>query len=131
MDIDGIVVELDYKKEEISPGVFKNEWGNIIKFSKEFHAMSEGCIKSLNDLEKYEPPDPLASHRFDKWDKTFDEHNGKKGLILHLNDVFSIPRSLLGYEELFMSIASNPKLVEGLVELSVDYNLSLNRLFYQ
>jgi uroporphyrinogen decarboxylase len=125
MKIDGIVVELDYKKEEISPGVFKDEWGNIIKFSEEFHAMSEGCIRSQKDLEKYEPPDPLDAHRFDSWDKAYNKHKGEKALVLHLNDVLSIPRNLLGYEDLFINIALNPTLVKDLVELSVELNLKL------
>src|SRR5665647_2008310 len=55
LDIDAVVVELQYKKEEISPGVFKDEWGNIIKFSKEFHALSEGCIRSAEDFKKFIP----------------------------------------------------------------------------
>jgi len=125
MDIDGIVVYPDYKKEEIEPGVFRDEWGNTIKYSKETIPISEGCIKTLEDLKKYQPPDPVAPHRLDTIRKSLKLHAGRKAVIIHLNDVFSIPRNLLGYEDLFINIANNPKLIEVLVSLSVDYNLAV------
>ncbi|MHB1377678.1 MAG: hypothetical protein ACYCXB_09720, partial [Candidatus Humimicrobiaceae bacterium] len=125
LDIDGVVVELYYKTEEIKPGVFKDEWGNIIKFSEEFHSLSEGCIRSDEDFKKFQPPEPLASGRFDPFEKAKMIHGDKRALIIHLNDVFSIPRNLLGYENLFMNIAANPKLVKELVDMSAEFNLAL------
>jgi uroporphyrinogen decarboxylase len=127
-DLDAIITEVDYKKEEISPGVFKDEWGNIIKYTNEDHPISEGCIKTLDDFKKYEPPDPAASHRFDSFENNVKKHNGKKALILHLNDVLTIPRNLLGYENLFINIAINPELINKLVELSVEINIELAKI---
>ncbi|MHB1334769.1 MAG: uroporphyrinogen decarboxylase family protein [Candidatus Humimicrobiaceae bacterium] len=127
LDIDAVVVELYYKKEEITPGVFKDEWGNIIKFSDEFHALSEGCIRSDEDFKKFEPPEPLAFGRFDPFEKAKLIHGGKRALVIHLNDVFSIPRNLLGYENLFINIAANPKLVKEFVDMSAEFNLALAR----
>ncbi len=126
MEIDAAIVELDYKKEEIEPGIFRDEWGNKIEYSEEFHSLSiEGCIRTNKDFDKYSPPDPLVPYRFDPFEKAKTYHAGKKAIIIRLNDVLSIPRNLLGYENLFMNIASNPTLVKNLVELSVDYNLML------
>lgn len=126
MDIDACIVELDYKKEEIEPGIFRDEWGNKIEYSEEFHSLSiEGCIKTNKDFDKYSPPDPLAPHRFEPFEKARMYHDNKKAIIIRLNDVFSIPRNLLGYENLFLNIASNPALIRDLVELSVEYNLIL------
>ena len=125
MNIDGIAVEVNYIKEEIESGVFKDEWGAIERFTKEQHSISEGCIKTQQDFNKYEPPDPGASYRLEKLVEVIKKHKGKKAIILHLNDALSIPRNLLGYERLFMTIASNPDLVKKLVNLSVDYNLEL------
>jgi uroporphyrinogen decarboxylase len=125
MDLDAFVVYLDYVREEIGPGMFKDEWGNIVKMTEEEHTIAEGCIKTIDDLKKYEPPDPRAFHRYKTLDKILHKHSGKKAIILHLNDVFSIPRNLLGYEQFLLSIVDNPKLVIGLVELSVEINLTL------
>lgn len=127
MNIDGIVVEVNYIKEEIKSGVFKDEWGTIERFTEEQHSISEGCIKTQQDFNKYEPPDPRASYRLKELVRVIKKHKGKKAIILHLNDALSIPRNLLGYERLFMNIASNPNLVKKLVNLSVDYNLELAR----
>lgn len=125
LDIDAVVVELQYKKEEIASGVFKDEWGNIIKFSEEFHALSEGCIRSVEDFRNFVPPEPLAPGRFEPFESAKARHGGKRALIVHLNDVFSIPRNLLGYENLFMNIASNPDFVRELVDMSAEFNLTL------
>jgi len=125
MDLDAIVVELDYKKEEIAPGVFKDEWGNLIKFSEEFHALSEGCIKTYKDFKRWDPPEPIALHRFNPFEEAKKRHGGKKALVIHLNDVFSIPRNLLGYGNLFISIASEPRMVKEIVDISAEFNLAL------
>lgn len=126
MNLDAVCIDLDYKKEEIEPGVFRDEWGALKKFSTEEHSVPfKGCIKTLEDFKKYEPPDPYSPNRFITLEKALNEHKGKKAIILHLNDVVSIPRSLLGYEEFLMAILAEPELVKNLVELSVDINLKL------
>ncbi len=127
-DIDAIIVSVEYDKEKISENVYKDEWGNIIKFTAEEHSVSEGCIKNERDLKKYDPPDPKKPSRFKKIEKIIEKHKNKKAIILHLNDVFSIPRNLLGYENLFMNIASNPKLINELIDLSININLELARI---
>lgn len=49
----------------------------------------------------------------------------KLAVIVHLNDVFSLPRYLLGYENLLMAIAAEPELVRAIVDMSVDINLAM------
>ncbi|HEX9117156.1 MAG TPA: uroporphyrinogen decarboxylase family protein, partial [Anaerolineae bacterium] len=51
----------------------------------------------------------------------------ERAIIVHLNDVFSLPRYLMGMENLLVSIAADPELVGALVNMSVDYNLALAR----
>ena len=48
-------------------------------------------------------------------------------MIVHLNDVFSLPRYLMGYEDLLIAIAADPELVSALVDLSVKINLEMAR----
>jgi uroporphyrinogen decarboxylase len=50
---------------------------------------------------------------------------GDKAVIIHLNDVFSLPRYLLGMENVLMSLATQPELIQALVNLSVDINLKI------
>jgi len=44
---------------------------------------------------------------------------------VHLNDVLSLPRNLMGFENLMAAFGEAPELVRGLVELSVKTNLEL------
>ena len=80
---------------------------------------------SAEDFKNFEPPEPLAAGRFDPFENAKLRHGGKRALIVHLNDVFSVPRNLLGYENLFMNIASDADLVKELVDMSAEFNLSL------
>ncbi len=126
MDLDAICVDLNYKSEEIEPGLFKDEWGMIKSYSEEAHSFPvSGPIKTLKDLEDYEPPNPHAPERYKTLEARLAEHGGKKAVILHLNDVFSIPSRLMVFEEFLMSIVIEPKLIEGLIDISVDVNLAM------
>jgi uroporphyrinogen decarboxylase len=126
MDIDAFVIEIDYIKKEIEPGVFRDEWGTIERSTGEAHTISsKGCIKTIDDFKKYNPPDPYASYRYKTIEEMILKHKDKKAVIVRLNDVFSIPRNLLGYEDLFINIASNPALIQGLIDMSIEYNTIL------
>ena len=39
--------------------------------------------------------------------------------------MFSIPRNLLGYENLFINIASNPNFIRNIIDMSAEYNIAL------
>jgi uroporphyrinogen decarboxylase len=126
MDLDAICVDLDYKSEEIEPGLYKDEWGMIKSYSAESHSFPvSGPIKTLGDLEQYVPPNPHVAERYKTLESKLAQHKGKKAVILHLNDVFSIPSRLMVFEEFLMSIVLEPKLVEGLIDLAVDVNLAM------
>jgi uroporphyrinogen decarboxylase len=125
MEIDGLTVDINYREEEIGPGIFKNEWGNIIEYSGEHLGMSKGCIRTIKDLNRYEPPNPTDSYRFKTLSRAQKIHKGKKAIILHLNDVISIARDLLGFQNLMENILLNPLLVRDIVELAVQFNIKL------
>lgn len=126
MDLDAICVDLNYTKVEIEPHVYQDEWGMVKKDTGEAHTFPvRGPIKTLKDLKKYEPPDPYIPERYISLERMLAEHRGQKAVILHLNDVFSIPSRLMVFDDFLMSTVDNPKLIEGLVELSVEVNLQL------
>ena len=126
MDLDAVCVSINFKQEELEPGLFRDEWGIIQKYNGEDHAYPiSGPIKSLNDFKKYVAPDPHIAERFLTLEQKQLRHKGKKAVLLHLNDVFSIPSRLFGFENLLMALTDDPKLVHELINLSVDYNLEL------
>jgi len=125
MGLDAILTGPDYAKEQIGPRRFKNEWGTISEKSTEEHGVVvDGPIKTLDDFKNYEPPDPHAAGRFDSIERTVKRYKGKYAIGVHLNDVLSVPRGLMGFENLMMAFAE-PELIRGLVDLSVRVNIEL------
>ncbi|MCD6392575.1 MAG: hypothetical protein J7M40_03615, partial [Planctomycetes bacterium] len=126
MGLDAILTGADFAKEEISPGKFRNEWGMISEDTGQEHSFPlGGPISTFDDLKKYEPPDPHAAGRYDSIERVVARYKGDKAVGVHLNDVFSIPRNLMGMENLLMAFVAEPELIKGLVELSVEINIEM------
>ncbi len=126
MGLDAILTSPDFRKEQIGPKRFRNEWGVVLETTTEEHGFPvAGPIHSLDDLRKYEPPDPHAPGRYDSLERLVKRYRGKLAVGVHLNDVFSIPRYRAGFEGLMMALVDEPDLVRGLVELSVQVNLEM------
>ena len=126
MGLDAILTAPDYRKEQIAPNRVRNEWGTILEYSAEEYGMPMiGPIKTLADLEQYHAPDPHAAGRFASLEKLVSRYKGKLAIGVHLNDVLSIPRNLMGFENLMAAFGEEPELVRGLVEISVKTNLEL------
>jgi uroporphyrinogen decarboxylase len=125
-DQDAICVDLNYKSEELEPHVYRDEWGIVKKDTGESHTYPiDGPIKTMADLSKYEPPDPHVPERYLSLESELEAHRGKKAVILHLNDVFSIPSRLMGFEHFLLTTIEDPKLIEGIIDLCVEVNLKM------
>ena len=126
MGLDAILTAPDYRKEQIGPNRFRNEWGAITEYTTEEYGLPVGGpIRTLADLEAYRPPNPLAPGRFASLERLVARYKGKLAIGVHLNDVLSIPRNLMGFENLMAAFGEEPELVRGLVEMSVRTNLAL------
>ncbi len=126
MGLDAMLTAPDYRSTQVAPQRFRNEWGIVVERGEEQHStVVEAVISTLDDLKNYQPPDPHAPHRFDSLKKLVARYKGRYAIGVHLNDVLSIPRNLMGFEELMMAFAVEPGLVRGLVEMSVDLNIEL------
>ena len=126
MGLDAILTAPDYRREQIGPNRFRNEWGTILEYSAEEYGMPvSGPIQTLADLERYQAPDPHAAGRFASLEKLVSRYKGRLAIGVHLNDVLSVPRNLMGFENLMAAFGEEPELVRGLVELSVKTNLEL------
>ena len=116
----------DFEKEEIAPEKYRNEGGMISENTGQEHSFPlGGPISTFDDLKKYEPPDPHAAGRYDSIERVVAKYKGDKAVGVHLNDVFSIPRNLMGIENLLMAFVAEPELIKGLVELSVEINIEM------
>ncbi|HUU11106.1 MAG TPA: uroporphyrinogen decarboxylase family protein [Phycisphaerae bacterium] len=126
MGHDAVLVDPDFRKVQVGPTRWRTEWGYVVDYGQEEHGVEVSSpIRSMADLERYTPPDPRAPGRYDSVEKAVREFKGRLAVGVHLNDVFSIPRYLVGMENLLMAIAAEPALVTALVDLSVEVNLAM------
>lgn len=123
---DAVIADPIFKKEKIGADRWRSEWGYVTQDTPEEHGIEvDSPIKTLSDFSKFSPPDPHAPGRMDAIKTTVEKYAGDKAVIVHLNDVFSLPRYLLGMENLLTAIVLEPDLIRGIVEMSVDINLEL------
>jgi len=126
MGHDAIIADPIFRKEQVGTNRWRSEWGYVTQDTPEEHGIEvESPIKTMADFERYTPPDPHAPGRFAAVDAAVHNYKGHKAVIVHLNDVFSLPRYLMGMQELLMAIVTEPELVKGLVDMSVTINLAL------
>jgi uroporphyrinogen decarboxylase len=126
MGHDAVIVDPIFNKERVNENRWLTEWGYVTQESQEEHGIEvESPIKTMADFERYTPPDPHLPERYITVESAIELYQGNKAVIVHLNDVFSLPRYLMGMQGLLMAIALEPELVKGLVEMSVTYNLAL------
>lgn len=123
---DAVIVDPIFRKERVGTNRWLSEWGYVTQDTNEEHGIEvESPIKTLADFESYTPPDPHAPWRFAAVEDAVQKYKGNKAVIVHLNDVFSLPRYLMGMQNLLMAIVMEPELVKSLVEMSVAINLEL------
>jgi len=124
MDLDAICVDCNFDKKFIDKGLIQDEWGMIKKDTGESHSYPvDGPVRTLKDAQLYIPPDPHKPGRYDLLEKAIKDHGGKKAVILHLNDVFSIPSRLMPFNDFLMKLIDEPEVIRTLVKMSVDINL--------
>jgi uroporphyrinogen decarboxylase len=126
MGHDAVVVDPNFKKQPAGPGRWRSEWGYVTQQTPEEHGIEvESPIATLADFERYLPPDPHAPGRYSSIEKALARYGDTYAVVVHLNDVFSLPRYLMGMENLLMAIAADPELVQALVDMSVRLNLEM------
>lgn len=126
MGHDAVIFDPIFKKERVGDSRWRSEWGFVTQDTPEEHGIEvESPIKTMADFERYTPPNPRDPARFTVIETAVEQFRGDKALIVHLNDVFSLPRYLMGMQDLLMAIATEPELVQALVEMSVEINLAL------
>jgi uroporphyrinogen decarboxylase len=126
MGHDAVLADPDFKKRQVGDKRWRSEWGYVVEYGAEEHGIEvESPIQTMADFERYEPPDPRATGRYASIEETIREYSDSKAVIVHLNDVFSLPRYLMGMENLLVAIVADPELVRALVNMSVDINLAM------
>jgi uroporphyrinogen decarboxylase len=125
MEHDAIIADIAFQKTAKGEGRWLSEWGYTTQDTDEEHGIEvDFPIKTLEDFERYQPPDIHLPDRYRILEQTIQNYPDK-AVIVHLNDVFSLPRYWMGMENLLMGIVESPELVRNLVDLSVHLNLEM------
>jgi uroporphyrinogen decarboxylase len=127
LDLDGILATIDFDFKSIGNNAIEDEWGIIRKFGEggDYPVAAGGVyarIKTSKDLKTYRAPDLEKRGRFKTLKQIVDRFKERKLVVIKLHDVWSIPRDLLGYERLLISVINNRELVYDVIRLSVDYH---------
>ena len=126
MNHDAILVGPSFDKEQVGPNLFKSEWGYVTELGAEEHGIEvESPIKTMDDFDRYQPPDPHKPERYDEVKWAVENFKGKKAIGVHLNDIFSLPRYLIGMEDLMYAFALDPELIKAVAALSADLNIEM------
>jgi len=132
LDLDGVVIRPDYKREYVEEDVYIDEWGCKRKITTESIAVIiESPIKDLKDYKKYEFPDPYAHHRFEKLERAVQKFGPEKAIILNVRDIFSDIRDLLGYENALIALITEQEYFEKFLNRVIEYNRTLAEIAYK
>ncbi len=130
MDIDGIVIydklyAWRFTTIDDEKGIQKDQWGGTIRFmGSDLGVSLDTAIKSEKDLERYIPPDPDESWRYDKLKAVVKRFKGQRAVIVSINDVFNtVQESVLGHFDYFDAMVNNPDFVDRVNDIVLNYNL--------
>jgi len=125
LDLDGITAGETQKLEAVGEGMLRDEWGIVWKLGEIGATYPfSGPIRSEEDLDAYEPPDPEASWRLEKLEEYVREFKGRKAIVFLGHDSFEFSHYLVGgMSRLFTLYVKNPKFVKRLADIVSEYKL--------
>ena len=132
MGLDAICIDLDYKTEDLGNGMIRDEWGQIKTYTVEGHSFPvDGPIHDADELKAYTPPDPHDPARYVTLEKMLDKYGDSKAIIVHLNDVYSIPSRMMEYTDFLCNIVEEPEFISDLIKMQVDVQLAMAEEIYK
>lgn len=107
---------------------FVDEWGVRYRRNQELvpHPV-EGPLRTMEDVRRYNPPDPNAPERLGDLPKLVQRFKGKRAICFHHRAAFMWSCYLMGMENLLMAMAAEPDLVQALFEKVADVNEKICR----
>ncbi len=127
-DLDAVMCGPTYVKRPLPDQRLIDEWGVTRERGHEAYPVAIEALaplKSADDLERWQPPDPYAPGRFDMMKQRIQRFKGQRAIFVQLRDVWSNPRDLLGYTNLLMMCLTEPELVEAVVVKCINQSIAL------
>jgi uroporphyrinogen decarboxylase len=108
---------------------FRDPWGAVWRLTDEvWPAPLQGPIRSPEDLEHFQAPDPRRDPLLDRIREAVDRSAGKRAVIIVARAAFVSCWNLVGMENLLVAFHTDPPFVDRLTRMVVEYNKELHRL---
>jgi len=131
IDLDAVtahfIFEGTFTETRIDEKTVVNEWGVTLGVTEEHMAPIDGPIKTLEDAQKYVPPDPNAAHRLGGLPEYVRRFKGKKAIIWCQRAEFMWAADLLRLDNLLVDFLENPRLAHEVLELVNEFAVLLAR----
>jgi len=127
LEIEGLTAfeAMNYRKA--GENLIEDEWGNQFKLGDRGEKFPVGGpVQSKRDIDSLSPPDPHQSYRWNTLKMMRSLFGDEKGLSVCVHDAFEYSWFLRGgMDEFLMDIYRQPDLIKSIIEVVVDYNVSL------
>jgi uroporphyrinogen decarboxylase len=112
-------------------GSYRDDWGVVHKPipSPGFGTrIVDSPIKSIEDFERYEPPDPHMLI-FDQLDRDIEQYGGEYAIMSGIGfTLFERAWTLRGFRRILMDFYRNPSFTEKLLDMITDYVVEVAKL---
>ncbi|MCL5103594.1 MAG: hypothetical protein M1133_05705 [Armatimonadetes bacterium] len=123
---DAVVVYADDHPDTDGASQYVDEWSLVTqRMTEEYPVVIGHRFNDTADLDGFVPPDPAAEWHFRTLRQARDRYGDNKAIVFRLRDAYSLPRYLLGMENLMMSMMTDPDFVHRVVDISVDYYIGM------
>jgi len=129
LDMDAVCCSTNFQKtDEVTNGTFRDEWGITYKMGAETLAHPlKGPIDTMEEAKAYRVPDPWASHRLGKLPELIKRYKGKRAIVFHHRAAFMWSVYLMGFENILMSLLTEPELAELVMDKVLGCNMAIAR----
>lgn len=126
LDIDGINIRADYRREKLDDETFADEWGSVRRLTGDaIPHIEKNPIPDIAQHRSFAFPDPEWPGRFATLERALQRFGDRRAIILNLRDGFSDMRDLLGYEDALVNLLAEPEHFGELLDRCVDFNLAM------
>ena len=125
---DAVVVYADDHPSTDGKSQYEDEWGlTVRRVTEEYPVVVGHRLEHSDDLRSFIPPHPTEEWHFRSLRRAVQRFGGEKAIVFRLRDAYSMPRYLLGMENLMIQMVGEPDFVQAVIDIVVDYYLAMAR----
>lgn len=110
-------------------GIYKNDWGVIRKVGpEETDDYLSGPIQNMEDLKRFNIPDPLSPKNFRTLSSVVKKYKKDKFIVFLSKGTFNFPWALIGnFQKYLTELYLNPDFIMSLHKMVEEHHIELNK----